>query len=186
MIDINFICGHLKSRRRQYWLRLGPRSLRYFFPGSGSTSTPDVRHRFRSVLDFVHVQLFMYSYLNVYSLFVEMFLCTLIHSTVPFKNLSVVFKNTFLHCPKSNQNFRDITWNVVENMILHEIFRVLSHFSPLHFMLSRGKLISFGTVWLCVLAATDSRIPCPRSCWLSGHKFVANIFEKLKQIVKLN
>ena len=33
-----------------------------------------------------------------------------------------------IHCPKSNPYFRDITWNVVENMILHEIFRVVSRF----------------------------------------------------------
>ena len=33
-------------------------------------------------------------------------------------------------------------------MILHEIFRVVSRFPPLHFMLYRGKSISFGTVWL--------------------------------------
>ena len=29
---------------------------------------------------------------------------------------------------KSNPNFRDITWNVEENIILHEIFRVVSRF----------------------------------------------------------
>ena len=52
-----------------------------------------------------------------------------------------------IHCPKSNQNFRDITRNVVENMILHEIFSVCSiTFSLLHFMLYPGKSISFGTV----------------------------------------
>ena len=33
-----------------------------------------------------------------------------------------------IHCPKSNPNFRDITWNVEENEILHEIFRVVSRF----------------------------------------------------------
>ena len=33
-----------------------------------------------------------------------------------------------LHCPKSNPNFRDIAWNVEENQILHEIFRVVSRF----------------------------------------------------------
>ena len=53
-----------------------------------------------------------------------------------------------IHCPKSNPNFRDISLNVVENMILHEIFRVVScTFSPLHFMLNRGKSIFFGTVY---------------------------------------
>ena len=31
-------------------------------------------------------------------------------------------------------------------MILHEIFRVVSRFYPLHFMLYRGKSISFGRV----------------------------------------
>ena len=29
---------------------------------------------------------------------------------------------------KSNPNFRDITWNVEENMILHELFHVVSRF----------------------------------------------------------
>ena len=33
-----------------------------------------------------------------------------------------------LHCPKGNQNFRDITWKLVENIILHELFRVVSGF----------------------------------------------------------
>ena len=32
------------------------------------------------------------------------------------------------HYPKSNPNFRDITRNVEENEILHEIFRVVSRF----------------------------------------------------------
>ena len=33
-----------------------------------------------------------------------------------------------IYCPKSNPNFRDISLNVVENMILHEIFHVVSNF----------------------------------------------------------
>ena len=33
-----------------------------------------------------------------------------------------------VHCPKSISAFRDILWNVVENMILHEIFRVVPRF----------------------------------------------------------
>ena len=53
-----------------------------------------------------------------------------------------------VHCPKSNPNFHDITWNVVENMILHELFRVVSRCPRyIHFMLYRGKWISFGTVY---------------------------------------
>ena len=33
-----------------------------------------------------------------------------------------------VHCKKSHQTFRDITWNEEENEILHEIFRVVSRF----------------------------------------------------------
>ena len=33
-----------------------------------------------------------------------------------------------IHCPKIIYNFRDITRNVEENEILHEIFRVVSRF----------------------------------------------------------
>ena len=32
------------------------------------------------------------------------------------------------HCPKSTPNFHDITWNVEESQILHEIFRIVSSF----------------------------------------------------------
>ena len=39
-----------------------------------------------------------------------------------------LFNHRNIHCPKSNPNFRDKTWNVVENMVLHEIFRVVSRF----------------------------------------------------------
>ena len=45
--------------------------------------------------------------------------------------VSVVLSPSFLlliHCPKSNQNFRDITRNVEENEMLHEIVRILSSF----------------------------------------------------------
>ena len=34
----------------------------------------------------------------------------------------------YIRCPKSNPYFRDITWNVLENIILHDIFRVVSRF----------------------------------------------------------
>ena len=47
-------------------------------------------------------------------------------------------------CPKSNQNFRDITRNVKENEILHEIFRVVTCFPRyVHFVLYLGKSITF-------------------------------------------
>ena len=36
-----------------------------------------------------------------------------------------------LRCPKSTPNFPDITWNAVENLILHEIFRVASRSPPI-------------------------------------------------------
>ena len=52
-----------------------------------------------------------------------------------------------LHCPTRNQNFRDITRNVEENEILHEIFPFSISFIPLHFLLYLGKSITFETVW---------------------------------------
>ena len=49
---------------------------------------------------------------------------------IPRPSRTGVFMGTwiFLHCPKSNPHFRHITWNVVENMTLHELFRVVSRF----------------------------------------------------------
>ena len=44
-----------------------------------------------------------------------------------------------IHCLKSNPNFRDITWNVVDNMILHELFRVVSRFPATFHVISRKK-----------------------------------------------
>ena len=53
-----------------------------------------------------------------------------------------------IHCPKSNKNFQDITRNVKENEIIHEIFRVVPTVvvPALHFVLYLGKSITFGTV----------------------------------------
>ena len=67
------------------------------------------------------------------------------------------------HCPKSNPNFRDITWNVVETMILHDLWKTWYYmncgkhdttwtilrsitFSPLY----RGKWIFFWSVYIAV------------------------------------
>ena len=44
-----------------------------------------------------------------------------------------------MHCPKSNPNFRDITGSEVENMVLYELFRLVSRF-PL------GQCARFGLV----------------------------------------
>ena len=38
------------------------------------------------------------------------------------------FLQNIVHCPESNPNFRDITRNLEENEIPHEIFRVVSRF----------------------------------------------------------
>ena len=46
-----------------------------------------------------------------------------------------------VHCPKSNQNFRDITRNVEENEMLHELFRSVSRF-PYYFVFYLGKSIT--------------------------------------------
>ena len=35
---------------------------------------------------------------------------------------------------------------ILKHDTIHEIFRIVSRFPPLHFMLYRGKSISFGTV----------------------------------------
>ena len=71
-----------------------------------------------------------------------------------FSLLWIWFYN--LHCPKSNPNFRDISWNVVENMILHEIFRVVSRF-PLYIScyIAENRLL-----YLC-----DSVDPDPKIQW---------------------
>ena len=47
-----------------------------------------------------------------------------------------------IHCPKSYQNFRDVTCNVEENEILHEIFRLV----------------------------VVSRFPCYISCYISEYR----------------
>ena len=36
---------------------------------------------------------------------------------------------------------------MAENEILHEIFRIVSRFTPLHFMFYRVKSVTFGTVY---------------------------------------
>ena len=65
------------------------------------------------------------SSLALYLTSTTVFLNVTIHnSQFPTLNLKI----TNPHCPKSSPNFRDISWNVVENMILHEIFRVVSRF----------------------------------------------------------
>ena len=40
--------------------------------------------------------------------------------------LLLIYSATNTHCSKSNPNLCDITLNLVKNMILHEIFRVVS------------------------------------------------------------
>ena len=44
-----------------------------------------------------------------------------------------------VHCPKSNPNLRDITQNVEENEILHEIFRAIFRF-PTTFRVKYRKI----------------------------------------------
>ena len=60
-----------------------------------------------------------------------------------------------VHCPKSNQHFRDITRNVEKNET-RNIPRSIS-FSLLHFALHLGKPITYGTVYWRV-------VMCPASC----------------------
>ena len=53
-----------------------------------------------------------------------------------------------IYCKKSNPNFRDIIWNVEENLILHEIFRVVSRFPLCTFHVILRKV---DYLWDCVL-----------------------------------
>ena len=45
--------------------------------------------------------------------------------------------HSFLNCPKINPNFRHITWNVEENMILHEISALYHVFFTTFYVISR-------------------------------------------------
>ena len=53
-----------------------------------------------------------------------------------------------LNCPKSNQNFCDITGYVVKNIMGHEIFRVVSRFPRATFHVISLKIDFFwDSVW---------------------------------------
>ena len=45
-----------------------------------------------------------------------------------------------IHCPKSNPNFRDITWNAVENMTLYKNPRSMCHVFPVTFHVISRKI----------------------------------------------
>ena len=80
-------------------------------------------------------------------LFIKYVLCT-VHATYIHFTVNFHRKTPHLTVRKVIQNFRDITWNLVENMmILHELFRVVSRFPHyISYYVNRGKSISFGTV----------------------------------------
>ena len=55
-----------------------------------------------------------------------------------------------------------------ENMILHEIFRVVGiTFSPLHFMLYHGKSISSGTVYIGGVYLEQESVPKTQHTWFN-------------------
>ena len=72
-----------------------------------------------------------------------------------------------LHCPKSNPNFRDITWNEEENEMLHEIFSVVhvSHFP---------RYIS------CYIA--ENRLSLGQRSWLVALSLACVIQDRLHQL----
>ena len=70
-----------------------------------------------------------------------------------------------MHGPKSNPTFRVITRNVVENMILHEIFRVVSFFPATFHVISRK--ISF--LRDSAKTALSRKVVCRPSCKLKIH-----------------
>ena len=63
------------------------------------------------------------------------------NDTKPSRLVAVTLTLQGIHCSKSNPNFRDITWNVEDNMILHEKFSVVSRFPcyPAENLLSLGQ-----------------------------------------------
>ena len=62
---------------------------------------------------------------------------------------------TFPHWPKSNPNFRDKTLNVVEIMILHDIFRVVSGFPRYISCYIAESRLSLGQ---CILVTAEQKI----------------------------
>ena len=80
-------------------------------------------------------------------LYVRQILYSQLHPLQPFQacfyaDIQIIFVTVHWvqyieNCPKSNKNFCDITWNVVENMVLHEIFRVVSRFHATFHVISR-------------------------------------------------
>ena len=83
-----------------------------------------------------------------------------------------------VHCPKSKTNFRDITRNVEENEILHEIFRVVSRFPrniSCYILENRLPLGQCGQADLCgrldgvMLPELREGVSTPRfPCWCSS------------------
>ena len=114
------------------------------------------------------------------------YLFQLLHS--PFSLLYLVWKvkcSTFrqtttsllLHCPKSNTTFRDITWNILENEILHEIFCVVSRFPQyISCSIAENRL----TLGQCICTQRKS---CGRG-WRGGGACYGNL--KFLKIPELN
>ena len=64
-----------------------------------------------------------------------------------------------LPCPESNSNVRDITFNLVEVLILHEIFRVVSRFPS---YISRYIAENQFPLGQCILLSRDSLEACSK------------------------
>ena len=79
-----------------------------------------------------------------------------------------------IYCKKSNPNFRDIIWNIEENLILHEIFRVVSRF-PLYTFHVISRKVDY--LWDCVLFL-------PKTCQDVSPFWSENIYHVLFLIEK--
>ena len=73
-------------------------------------------------------------------------------------------RSTVVHCPKSNQNFPDKTWNVEENEILHEIFRVVSRIPS---NISLGQCMNYVLCTVCRYMSVCGQWVC-EMWWIYG------------------
>ena len=84
-----------------------------------------------------------YVYTTVLLQYIYIYIYCTVYATLHLEreNQWVMYHIVYVHCLKSNSNFLHITWNQVENMILHTWNSPCSiTFSLLHFMLYRFPL----------------------------------------------
>ena len=103
--------------RNHFWLRLLPQWHKIF-----------LSHCTRTVL-FLCLNLYFACFLGDFNVvFRDLGILFLLCIASKGQNISLKTVMFSMHYQKSNQNFRDITWNVEKNEILHYIFCIVSRF----------------------------------------------------------